>query len=257
MTRDAALVTEAISLAMSRMREVPDIETSSEAYAQRFAGPVGAWFLRVQEQAVHRMLAAWPAATILEVGGGHGQLTSGLVRQGHRVTVLGSDVRCRQRIKGLVDQGLCRFVTGDLLALPYPPQSFDVVVSIRLLSHVDAWSQFIQELTRVARYAVVVDYPPRRSLNVLFPVLFGAKKRLEGNTRPYRVFRESPEVIAAFANCGFTLRQRCPQFFWPMVLHRVLGQPGISQALEAPCRGAMRRWFGSPVVALLTRKDEP
>ena len=233
--------------------ETPDIETSSDAYAQRFAGPVGAWFLRVQEQAVLKMLASWPAATVLEVGGGHGQLTGALVREGYRVTVMGSDASCQQRIKPLVDEGCCRFAMGDLLNLPYSAQSFDVVVSLRLVPHVQAWPKLVGELTRVARHAVVVDYPTTRSLNCLTPALFGAKRRLEGNTRPYLMFRDA-EIAQAFSAYGFVCQARYPEFFWPMVLHRVLRAPGVSAVLEGVARAIrLTRWYGSPVIALFTR----
>ena len=233
--------------------ETPDIETSSDAYAQRFAGPVGAWFLRVQEQAVLKMLASWPAATVLDVGGGHGQLTGALAREGYRGTVMGSDASCQQRIKPLVDEGRCRFATGDLLNLPYSAQSFDVVVSLRLVPHVQAWPKLVGELTRVARHAVIVDYPTTRSLNCLTPALFGAKRRLEGNTRPYLMFRDA-EIAQAFSTQGLTCRTRYPEFFWPMVLHRVLRAPGVSALLEGVARAiGLIRWFGSPVIALFTR----
>ncbi|NEO49979.1 MAG: class I SAM-dependent methyltransferase, partial [Moorea sp. SIO4A3] len=55
--------------------ETADIETSSEDYASRFAGEIGAWLLKVQEDATLKMLTPYPKATILDVGGGHGQLT--------------------------------------------------------------------------------------------------------------------------------------------------------------------------------------
>ena len=234
-------------------RETPDIETSSEAYARRFAGAVGEWFLRVQAQAVLKMLTPCPAATVLEVGGGHGQLTGELVREGYRLTVMGSDKSCQQRIKQFVDAGRCRFTTGNLLSLPYPAQSFDVVVSLRLVPHVQAWPQLIGELARVARRAVVVDYPTVRSLNCLTPALFGAKRRLEGNTRPYLMFRDA-QISQAFAAHGFVCRARYPEFFWPMVLHRVLKQPAISATLEGISRVVgLTRWFGSPIIAMFVR----
>jgi len=234
-------------------RETPDIETSSEDYAQRFSGRVGAWFLQVQEQAMLRLLAGWPRATILDVGGGHGQLTGALVREGHAVTVFGSDESCRRRIQSHIDQGWCRFTAGNLLRLPYPAKAFDVVVSVRLLPHMEDWTALVGELTRVARHAVVVDYPTSRGFNQLAPALFNVKRRAEGNTRPYRVFEER-ELITAFGTRGFTQRQRSPQFFWPMVLHRVMGQVGISRGLEGFGRATrLTRWFGSPVISLFTR----
>ncbi len=249
----SAAVAVLSSTASDLRREAPDIETSSEAYVKRFAGPVGAWFLRVQEQAVLHLLSMYPAATILEVGGGHGQLTGALVSCGYGVTVFGSDKRCMQRIRGLVESRRCRFVTGDLLHLPYTDRAFDVVISLRLLPHMEAWPALIGELSRVARRAVIVDYPTVRSLNCLSPMLFPAKRLAEGDTRFYRNFHDS-EVAGEFGRRGFISRQRLPQFFWPMVLHRVLGRPGVSAGLERVARIAqLIRWFGSPVIASFTR----
>lgn len=233
--------------------ETPDIETSSEDYATRFAGPVGEWFLNIQQANILRMIMPYPAATVLEVGGGHGQLTGGLVQQGYQVTVLGSDTRCQKRIQPFIKDGRCRFHTGNLLKLPYPSRAFDVVTSVRLLPHVSAWPQLVGELCRVARMAVVVDYPTRHSLNILTPALFSTKRQLEGNTRPYQTFYDA-EVMAAFGQAGFKLAARKPQFFFPMVLHRMLRMRGISQALEGGCRSVqLTRLFGSPVIALFTR----
>ena len=55
----------------------PDVETASDDYAARFAGPVGAWMLQVQERAVLELIAPWPGASVLDVGGGHAQLAAG------------------------------------------------------------------------------------------------------------------------------------------------------------------------------------
>ena len=70
--------------------EAPDIETSSENYARRFSGETGAWFLNVQENATMRMLSQYRGSTVLDVGGGHGQLAGPIAREGYQVTVLGS-----------------------------------------------------------------------------------------------------------------------------------------------------------------------
>ncbi|MGB3514268.1 MAG: hypothetical protein WBA93_34670 [Microcoleaceae cyanobacterium] len=51
--------------------ETAEIETSSDDYASRFAGNIGAWLLKIQEEATLKMLAPHPNAKILDVGGGH------------------------------------------------------------------------------------------------------------------------------------------------------------------------------------------
>ena len=237
------------------MRETADIETSSEGYAARFAGPVGAWMLAGQERIVRELLAPWPGASVLDVGGGHGQLAAPLAAGGRRVTVLGSDASCARRIAPEVAAGRVRFAAGDLLALPFPDRAFDVVVSVRLLPHCDRWPALVGELCRVARRAVIVDYPTSESVNRLAPALFGAKKGIEKNTRPFRLFTHR-EVTAAFAAGGFDAAGRVAQFFLPMVLHRAMKCRPCSAALEGLCRtlGLTRRW-GSPVIARFDRKD--
>ena len=48
--------------------EDADVVTSSAAYARRFAGPVGSWFLEVQARITLELLRAWPRASVLDVG---------------------------------------------------------------------------------------------------------------------------------------------------------------------------------------------
>jgi ubiquinone/menaquinone biosynthesis C-methylase UbiE len=231
--------------------ETADIETSSDDYASRFAGKTGAWFLKVQEKATLKLLAAHPKATVLDVGGGHGQITEALIQNGYQTTVLGSAEICRARIQKFVDAGLCQFAVGNVLDLPYPDNAFDVVISYRFLPHVTQWESFLKELCRVAKTAVIVDYPTVRSVNYVTPLLFKFKKGLEGNTRTYTCFNEA-ELMQFFRSLALKPSDRYPQFFFPMVLHRALKQPGISALLEGIVRPFGLTWlFGSPVILKL------
>jgi 2-polyprenyl-3-methyl-5-hydroxy-6-metoxy-1,4-benzoquinol methylase len=228
--------------------ETADIETSSDDYATRFAGSAGQWMLEVQERLTLDVLAGFPGASVLDVGGGHGQITRPLCRAGHAVTVLGSAESCRHRIADLVEAGRCRFDVGNVVELPYSDHSFDVVVSFRLLTHCERWPQLVAELCRVARRAVVVDYPTSQSVNAIAPALFGAKKRIEKNTRTWRLFRHD-EVREAFAHNGYALAEQRKQFFLPMVLHRALGRRALCAAIEAAPRAlGLTALFGSPVI---------
>jgi 2-polyprenyl-3-methyl-5-hydroxy-6-metoxy-1,4-benzoquinol methylase len=234
--------------------ETADIETSSADYARRFAGPTGEWLLRVQADATLAMLKPYPNATILEVGGGHGQLTPHLVEAGHAVTILGSDESCQERIRPWLEAGQCQFQVGNVLAMPYADNAFDVVISYRFLAHVEQWQAFLSELTRVAKQAVIVDYPTLRSINYITPLLFSLKKGVEGNTRPYTCYSE-PELLAFARSLGLSVGDRYAQFFWPMVLHRVLKQPQISALLEGSVRGlGLSRLLGSPVILKLVKR---
>lgn len=234
-------------------RETADIETASDSYAARFAGPAGAWMLEVQSAAVRRLLGPERGLNLLEVGGGHGQLAQPLVEDGHAYTVLGSDPVCERRIADLVAAGRCRFVTGDLTALPFPDRSFDVTLCIRLLTHCARWPELAGELCRVARRAVIVEYPLHEGLHRLAPLFFGMKKKVEGNTRTWTAFRHRA-VAAAFEARGFREEAVIRQFFWPLVLHRMLKRRGLSERLEAAARRA--GWTaraGSPAISKMVR----
>jgi ubiquinone/menaquinone biosynthesis C-methylase UbiE len=233
--------------------ETADIETSSDIYATRFSGAAGQWMLDVQETLTLAMLADRPGVSILDVGGGHGQLAVPLCRKGYPVTVLGSAESCRKRVACVVDEGRCTFLVGNVIDLPFPDRSFDVVIAFRLLTHCVAWPVLIKELCRVARQSVIVDYPTSEGVNAIAPALFDAKKKLEGNTRHWRQFQHR-EVMDEFAKQGYKEVRRSAQFFLPMVLHRTLRCRAISAGLEGVCRaaGLTRRW-GSPVIVEMRR----
>ena len=234
--------------------EDADVETSSDAYARRFAGPVGAYFLEVQAEATLDLLRPWPGASVIDVGGGHGQVTGPLVDAGYQVTVFSSDPCCESRVRGWTRQGRAGFAAGDLLSVPFPGRSFDVVLSYRLLPHVRRWPELVAELTRLARLAIVVDYPTTRSANALSEWTFGLKKGVEGDTRPFRVFRDR-EIQEAFAREGFAPTGRRPQFLFPMALHRATGSAALARVIEGAGGSlGLRRAFGSPIILRLERR---
>lgn len=236
-------------------RETPDVETSSEDYARRFSGEVGRFFLEVQNATVLEFLAPWPGAKVLDVGGGHAQLAPVLVERGFRVTVAGSEEVCRERLDRALPRGSFEFRACDLLALPYPDRAFDVVVSLRLLAHIERWRELVAELCRVAGRAVILDYSDSRSFNQLYGPLFSWKKAVEGNTRTYHTFKPGA-VAAEAARHGFGRPAERRQFFLPMVVHRALKSGRFSRLSEktGSALGLTRR-LGSPVVLRVQREE--
>jgi SAM-dependent methyltransferase len=237
------------------VRENADIATSSEDYARRFQGSVGQWFIETQKRITLRLLRALPAgASILDVGGGHGQIAPPLIEAGYEVTVVGSDPVCAARLAPWIGRGRCRFQATDLRSLPFPDQSFDAVVCFRLLSHSVSWTGLIAELCRVARRSVLLDYPSLRSVNILASRLFGLKKGIEENTRGFLMFTPS-EIHRAFEGRGFVVAREQPQYLLPMALHRWTNQAGLSRIAEAPGRLlGLTRWLGSPIIVRADRR---
>ena len=79
--------------------ETADIETASDDYASRFSGEVGRFFLERQLAITLAILERYDAPTLLDVGGGHGQLAIPLARRDFQVTVTGSADSCAERLR--------------------------------------------------------------------------------------------------------------------------------------------------------------
>ena len=234
------------------IKETPDIETASDSYARRFAGAAGRYLLAEQEAAIRAVLPDLSEGNVLDVGGGHTQLTPMLRGLARDVVVFGSDVRSLERVRR--DFPDCATATGDLLALPFESRSFDAVVAVRLLPHVRNWQRLLSELCRVSRSTVVVDYPRTAGFNGLTPLLFPLKRRLEGNTRHYRNFRDA-ELDEVLHACGFEPRERRAQFLLPMVVHRRTNGYAPLRGLERAAKALrLTQTLGSPVILRADRR---
>ena len=246
---DSTAATDDLLDTSSPYPETADIETSNDDYATRFRGKTGAWMLSVQTKLTRRLLSDIRPGTLLDVGGGHGQLAHPLADDGWEVTVLGSAPSCRKRIADLTDAGRCKFVVGNVVQLPFEDNSFDVVICFRLLTHCERWQQLVKELCRVSRGPVICDYPAHESVNAFMtPKRFAAKKKIEKNTRTWHIFRHA-EVTDAFEAAGSRIVAREKQFVLPMAIHRKLKCAPVSRFLEGCCRlVGLNALFGSPVI---------
>lgn len=228
--------------------ETADIETSSEGYASRFAGACGRWMLERQSTIVLDELRGSGVETILDVGGGHAQLAPPLARAGYSVTVAGSSELCRQRLdaSGMPDK--ISFQTANLIDLPFPDAAFDAVVCFRFISHCERWQTLIAELCRVARRTVIIDYPTWQSVNFATPILFELKRLIEKNTRDYKLFSHGA-IARELRSHGFERVSKRNQFFFPMALHRALGNANLSGKLESAAMAlGLTSLFGSPSI---------
>ena len=170
--------------------------------------------------------------------------------------MLGSDPACEKRVEPWTRRGRARFLAADLLEPGLEPRSFEVVLSYRLLPHVARWPALVATLARLARRAVIVDYPTRRSVNAIADLTFGLKRGVEKDTRPFTVFADA-EIEGAFAANGFRRTGRAPQFLLPMALHRATGSAALARALEGAGRlSGLTRLLGSPVILRLEPDGE-
>ncbi len=230
----------------------PDVASSSAAYARRFSGSVGQWMLDVQAEAVLRMLEPWPGATVLDVGGGHGQLAPRLRRAGFDARVLASGPDALEALDQAEGGAEVPRVLGDLHEPPLPDNAVDVALAVRMMAHVTDWRALLAGMSRVARHAVIIDFPTASGFNGLGGAPFALKKWVEGDPRPFVRF-ERAEVAAELVALGLVHHGVHAQYLFPMALHRLLRTMPVSRALEGAGRSVgLTSRYGSPLILRAT-----
>jgi SAM-dependent methyltransferase len=138
-------------------------------------------FLRRTTEAVERT----GATTILDVGTGEGLFWS---ENSAQRTVVGVDVR-HDALQEARTRGLVIPAMGSAYRLPFPDDSFDLVVAIEILEHLDRPSVAVDEIGRVTKSNAVITVPwePWFSLGVLF-----------GSGQHWRRLGREPEHVNAF-----------------------------------------------------------
>jgi ubiquinone/menaquinone biosynthesis C-methylase UbiE len=163
-----------------------------------------------------------PPGRVLEIGAGTGGLATAIARAGFEVDgvepdpagLLASQLRARR-----YPDAVLRFQDGRAEELPYPDESFDVVVSSQVLEHVPSMESAVRECFRVLKrggaclhlmpnYAFPfephyrVPYPPRasKSLGRAYLKAIGRDTTLLDRD----IFPTLPrEVLRVFAAAGF------------------------------------------------------
>ncbi|MCA9211737.1 MAG: class I SAM-dependent methyltransferase [Planctomycetales bacterium] len=231
----------------------PDVHSSTDSYATRFAGPVGQYFVNVQSEAIRRQLQIHRIASALDIGGGHGQILPVLVDSEIATTVVGSKLKCEQRLANYRDRADYTFVESNLFPLEYGDSSFDLVLSFRMISHLHDWPCLIDEMCRTARTTIMFDFAPTSLLRFLSGLTFSVKNLVEKNTRRFLTQRLS-EIDEVVARNGFRVSSVYRQFALPMALHRLIKMPRITGSVESISRtcGVTNR-IGGPVIITATR----
>lgn len=137
-----------------------------DEYERMFRNEGDYWWFVGRRRLVFKLLEAWfqggKSFTILDIGCGTGAMAQELQQYG---TVIAADLMpeslryCRQRGLGLL-------ALGDVTRLPFAASSFDLVVALDLLEHVEDDQAAISELKRVLKPEgrLVVTVPAYRFL---------------------------------------------------------------------------------------------
>lgn len=182
--------------------------------------PVEQRMMRGFLAALDSLLEGIKPSRILEVGVGEGEVMTRLRERFPEVGIVGLDLADEALAADWREKGLsCLF--GDATALPFPDDSFDLVLAVEVLEHVPRPDRALLELGRVCSGAFIASVPFEpiwRAGNI-------ARRRYLrnlGNT-PGHVNHWSRWGFARFVGRRFAVQQVKSPLPWTMVLGRTTG----------------------------------
>ncbi len=194
---------------------------------------------------------------VLDLGAGTGKLCIPLSLQYENVVAVDSSLEMiKIARKKAQNRGITlHTIVCDADRLCFDDQTFDCVLSSRLLMHLADWRKGIAELCRVSKRGVIIDFPPLLSFGGLEALLKSIIKIFTGHIQTYKTFLVD-SIDEEFEKNHFIVVVKRRQFFLPYSFHRWINLPWLSRGIEKffGIIGLVR-FIGAPVTVKAVRKD--
>jgi ubiquinone/menaquinone biosynthesis C-methylase UbiE len=109
-------------------------------------------------RALDACLPATAPATVLEVGMGEAEIASRIRERYPAASIVGIDLPDADLASAWDEKGIAG-AFADIESLPFPPDSFDLVLAIEVLEHVPDPDAALRDLARVGRGSFVLSVP--------------------------------------------------------------------------------------------------
>ena len=200
---------------------------------------------------------------LLDVGAGFGRLADEF--HGHRRVTLvdASPAMLSAAAERYGGDPRIRLIRGDALALPFPDQSFDTVVAIRLMVHLRDPRPVFDEIRRVLRPGgtFIVEFPNRRHLLAVARHLARRQSWAPGKAAPHEYleahFAHQPARLRRqLSDSGLTVDAiRAASLFRSSWLKRHLGTDRLAR-IETHLQGPLGPLYLSPSVYFRTKAGD-
>ena len=199
------------------VRETPDSLTGlPDAYRRWRASRLGRVTDALEEDLILKLVGASQGRRILDVGCGDGALATALARRGAILTGVDTDPRmlAAGRERARAETVEITLVEGNAGALPFPDETFDVVLAVTVLCFAGDAERAVGEMARVLKPGgrLVIGELGRWNL-------WAAKRRISGclGSPTWRAakFRTARELAKLIAGAGLTVIARRGAIFYP------------------------------------------
>ncbi len=231
-----------------------DKKFAGEYEHERFGTDFGT-FLKIYEIDLYEKLI--PSFNrMLDVGAGTGKLSCHFAKRGY---VVASDASLQMLLNArkLAAKQNIQYdaVVCDAHFLCFKENSFDAVVSSRVLMHLVDWKKAVHEFCRVSSQSVTLDFPNYWSITIFERIFRKFIKILLTHVQSYRGFL-GKTVIREFGYNHFINQVKLKSFFLPVAVYRLLNSPKFALKCESFWgKVGLTRLFGTPITIKFERRS--
>lgn len=176
-------------------------------------------YRRVMERYFRRLeelLRRTQARRLLEVGCGEGFVSGWLSRRALGKQVFGADLSAPMLGEASREHPAVRFVAANAYSLPFPDGSFDLVLCLEILEHLEQPQDALREARRVSNQLLIASVP-NEPIWRLLNVARGAYWIRLGNT-PGHVQHWNRRGFTDLLRRSWVVREVATPFPWTMAL---------------------------------------
>jgi len=205
-----------------RIDEVKSLFESPQPYLERRR-----YNIKIRAETVQHFLRNREFATILDVGCGDGSASIPLLNPQRSLTLLDLSSKMLSIAQSQVPPNLCanvQVMNQDFLAANLAPHSFDVIVCLGLLAHVDSPTAVIEKIAQLLRPStgvVIMQSTDSSGFLSRFGITYRRILEVFGRMNYRYTLTTSALVIEMFAACGLRLSE--------IYRYSLPGLPGIDR----------------------------
>lgn len=144
-------------------------------------------------------------------------------------------------------------IVCDAQQICFKDETFDCVISSRLLMHLADSRKGISELSRVSSGTLIFDFPAFVSSSAIHSMSRIIKNSIKARAQTYNTFLIK-DVGSELESHNFTIMKLRRQFSIPIYIHRRINSPGFSEKIEKFIgKIGISRLVGSTVVIKAVR----
>lgn len=188
--------------------------------------------------------------SILDVGSGTGKISISSRLSELYIISLDGSYSMLEYSKIKADRHYIRYipVVCDSDYICFKDGSFDCVIASRVLMHCNDWKRTLSEICRVSGKIVLLDFPNLISSSGLDSLIKSTVKPLYKGIIAYKTFSINT-IINELAKNNFRSVYLDRGFFLPLMFHRILDNPVITDKLERLFGlSGLTKLLGSPVI---------